>query len=251
MKVTECRKFIKNLFTKAEYTKLKMSKLAYIKAMCYSNLAGDYEITGFGKIEDGVITDLKIIRQKVRTADVEATDEAIQEFMMSIPFEEVELWKLDWHSHVDMQTFMSSTDASNYELRSEAMGNIQIPVMIWNKRGEHTCLCFIHEEKAPEIDVTFEKITFTDEELDEIYDECKADVEELCEIEKPKLATPTYTGYRGNGQTVKGWQKSIWSKKKNKDTGSFCTYCGDELDDTELANGICDNCATHFYWGDC
>ena len=46
-KVNECRKFIKNLFTAPEYTKLKMSQLAYIKAMCYSNLAGDYEITGF------------------------------------------------------------------------------------------------------------------------------------------------------------------------------------------------------------
>ena len=56
-KVNECRKLIKSLFTEPEYTTLRMSKLAYIKAMCYSNLAGDYEITGFGKIEKGVITE--------------------------------------------------------------------------------------------------------------------------------------------------------------------------------------------------
>ena len=235
-KVNECRKLIKNLFAKPEYTKLKMSQLAYIKAMCYSNLAGEYEITGFGKIEDDTITDLKIIRQVVRSAEVDATDEAIQEFMMSVPFEEVELWKLDWHSHVDMATFISGTDASNYELRSESMGNVQLPIMIWNKSGEYACQCFIHKDKAPEIEVTFEKITFTDDELDEIYDSCRAEVEELCTAYVPK-----YVETKTNKNKTYNWQK--WSKAR-------CSVCGCELDRTEMKNGICDDCASQYYWGD-
>lgn len=238
-KVKECRKFIKNLFTNPEYTELKMSKLAYIKAMCYSNLADEYEITGFGKIENGVITDLKIIRQTVRTAEVDATDEAIQEFMMSIPFEEIELWKLDWHSHVDMATFISTTDAKNYELRAEAMGNIQLPVMIWNKSGEYTCKCFIHSDKAPDIKITFEEINFTDEELDEIYDECKADVEEFCTAYVPK-----YTYNYGKNNKNNSWN---WQKIKNAKT---CSVCGCELSEEEQRNGVCDDCATQYYWGD-
>ena len=245
-KVNECRKLIKSLFTEPEYTTLRMSKLAYIKAMCYSNLAGEYEITGFGKIEKGVITDLKIIRQTVRTAEVEATDEAIQEFMMSIPFDELELWKLDWHSHVDMGTFMSSTDSDNYQLRSEAMGNVQLPVIIWNKKGEYACYCFINEDKCPEIKLKIDEIDFTDSELDEIYEQCKSDVEQLCTAYIPPRQVYNYG--KTYGKATKWNQKSFWSK--NKKTGSFCTYCGAELDETELENGICDDCATQYYWGD-
>lgn len=195
-KPRECLRVIQNLFATPKYTKLKLGMRAYIKLMCYCHLAGEQEITGLGRIKDGEIIDFKIPFQVVTGTTAEASDEAIINLMREIDIDEIKEWELDWHSHVDMQAFVSPTDEANYELMSMARGGNQFPLMVVNKKGEFVVKNFIHEGKCPSIALEIEKKELTNAEIEKIYNQCKKEVAERVSMKPiPVTYSKSYNAY--------------------------------------------------------
>lgn len=178
--VHECLNLLKKLFEKPQITSLTITKPAYIKLMAFINLIGDYEISGFGRIQDGKVTDFAILEQEVRGAYVECSDDAVAAFMLRIPEDQVNEWTLDWHSHVMMSTSPSSTDWNNYEEMCSARGNAQFPFMIVNKKQEVTAMQYISENRHPAIEMSVEATDISAEEITEIYNQCKEEIEKYC-----------------------------------------------------------------------
>jgi hypothetical protein len=254
-KPKECLRLIQNLFASPEYTKLKIGMRAYIKLMCYCHLAGEQEITGLGRIKNNEILDFKIPYQQVTGTTADATDEDIINLMREIDLDEIKEWCLDWHSHVDMQTFVSATDEANYELMSMARGGKQFPIMVVNKKGSFCLKNFIHEGRCPDIALEFDKSKMPSEkEIENIYNKCKIDVAEKLSM-KP-IPKSSYTIYGRQQSFNDGYN---WSSSKNgnsawgndtaeADNCTLCRSCGEPLiSATELANGFCDDCLEAFY----
>jgi len=253
----ECKQFIYNLFAKPKYSELKVTKRAYIKLMCYINLIGDYEISGFGRIQEGTITDFKILKQEVKPAYVECDEDAVLEFIRSIPRNELAEWELDWHSHVNMGVTPSGTDWKNYESMSELRGHKQFPVMIINKKQEYTLLNYISEDNSEDIELTITDEEITQNEIDEIYEETKRDIKEKC-TKEIQLAS-TYSIY--GKQTIKQektsyptYQDYYSAYNHNYDSGYGYDY-DDEIESVrckschtpllnshELTTGFCEDC---------
>ena len=254
-KPRECLRTIQNLFASPKYTELKIGMRAYIKLMCYCHLAGEQEITGFGRIKNGEIIDLKIPYQTVTGTTAEASDEDIMDFMRELPIDEIPEWELDWHSHCDMQAFISSTDEDNYELMSMAKGGKQFPILVVNKKGEVCCKNFIHAGKVPTIAFKLEKSELSNKEIQNIYELCKAEVIErvsmkpiVKQVNNNTWYKPTYSQSKFNYGGNYGY-----SKKQNADfddgtTEEYygfykCQSCGTRLITAEeMDNGLCDDC---------
>lgn len=255
LKITECLKVIKNMFTKPKYEHLNITMQAYLKLMSYIHLVGDNEITGLGRIKDDTIIDFKIPKQVVDGTTADATDDEMLELLREIPIEEMSEWELDWHSHVNMQVFISGTDEENYELMSMARGNKQFPIMVVNKKGEFCFKNFIHAGKTPDISLTLLKEDLSDEVMEGIYAEAKKDVEEKVH-EKVRIIEAT------NWRGFNNFNRNFGSKKKEKEkeeeiieadyaiepeSKRFCRYCGVELiTPDEIDEGLCEDCMT---WG--
>lgn len=205
--VTECFQIIKNMYVEPKYTKLYITAEAWIKLMCFIHLIGDYEISGFGRIQniDGImtVTDFDILKQEVRGAYVEASEDAVMDFIRRTPKEQRGEWTFDWHSHVEMGTTPSGTDWNNYKEMLAARMNEQFPFMIVNKRQEVTSCCYISEGRHPAISVLILKDSVSEDRMFEIYEECKAKIETLC----TKYVAKT-TVYTGTGTTSTIWDKS-------------------------------------------
>lgn len=248
----ECRQLIYNIFAKPKYKMLKITKRAYLKLMCYINLIGDYEISGFGRIQDGTITDVKILKQEVKPAYVECDENAVLDFIRSIPREQLAEWELDWHSHVNMSTNPSGTDWSNYEDMSVLRGYKQFPAMIINKKQNYTLINYISEDNSEDIELKITKEEITPEEIDEVYNEASNDIKANCtkaievktniytynkEKNTVKPTYPTYDEYSGN------W----WADYDKADDNDFVSYhcksCGEQLlNSHELTTGLCEDC---------
>lgn len=203
--VTECFQIIKNMYTEPKYTKLYITAEAWIKLMCFIHLIGDYEISGFGRIQniDGImtVTDFDILKQEVRGAYVEASEDAVMDFIRRTPKEQRGEWTFDWHSHVEMGTTPSNTDWTNYKDMLAARMGEQFPFMIVNKRQEVTSCCYISDSRHPAISVLILKDSVSEDRMFEIYEECKAKVETLC----TKYVTKTvYTN-----------KSSVWNSASN------------------------------------
>lgn len=258
-KPKECLRTIQNLFATPEYTKLKIGTRAYVKLMCYCYLAGEQEITGLGRIVDDEIVDFKIPYQEVTGTTAEATDEAIIDLMREIPLDEIQEWKLDWHSHVDMQVFVSPTDEANYELMSMARGGKQFPLMVVNKKGEFCLKQFIHEGKCPTIQLEMvSSKSLSDKEIQKIYEGCKEEVAERLSMKAIPIqkAKPSYTyNYYGNQTKFKNWGYTYDDEDYDRvgfingigddtnDAECKCQSCGVQLvSGREFENGLCDDC---------
>lgn len=225
--VTECYYTIKNMFAQPAITELYITAQAWTKLMCFIHLVGDYEISGFGRIQteeipDGqrsVVTDFDIIKQEVKSAYVESDAQAVMDFLRKIPADQRNEWTLDWHSHVNMGTTPSGTDWTNYKAMLSARMQKQFPAMIVNKSGNVTAHQIITDAKHPEIKVKVIIEDLTDEQFDSIYKECKEKVETLCR--KAAVTTYSYGGsygwndsyYKGTGV---GFQNSAGSAKKSE-----------------------------------
>lgn len=275
--VTNCLGILKELFfpTEPKYKELTFTQEAYAKLMCYIHLIGDYEITGFGRVVDNKIVDVKILRQTVKSATVDCDVDAMNEFLMAIPKDQIGQWILDWHSHVNMSVFASGTDSNNYEEQWKARLNKQYPLIIVNKSQQVYSRCYISPSRQTEMKIFIEQEGLTKDRLIEIYNECAADIETFCEkYEKPK----TYTTHTSNGQTsmlgysynnkyysgyddYDDWDKGsnyIESTKKkeqktqeeeektlvNSDSSNeYCVSCGHYLlSAEEYDRGVCDEC---------
>lgn len=255
-KPRECLRVIQNLFASPKYTELKIGMRAYIKLMCYCHLAGDQEITGIGRIKDGEIIDFKIPYQIVTGTTANATDEDIINLMREIPIDEIPEWELDWHSHCDMQTFISATDEDNYELMSMAKGGKQFPILVVNKKGDVCCKQFIHAGKVPTIAFKLIKDALSSVEIEEIYNKCKCEVAERVEVEEIKTVyaqtsynyKPTYNQgkfvYSSFNNNKYHSKKNSTELKNNEDDYKYiCSSCGVELQSVEeINNGLCDDC---------
>ena len=254
LKITECLNVIKNLFAEPKYEELQITMQAWIKLMCFVHLVGDKEITGLGKIENGVITDFKIPTQVVDNSTANATNEAMFELLKEIPVEEINNWELDWHSHATFDVFISTTDEKNYELMAKAKGHKQFPILVVNKEGDVCLKNFIHEGKVPDIKLTLLKEELSNDVMEGIYAECKKLVEERVLVEVPKPKTTNLKSW-GSNYITKNLKKTkeniinadykITKKEKNK---FFCKECGCELITAdEIDEGVCEDCNTWRY----
>lgn len=179
---TECYDLVKELFypTQPKWNELTFKKEAWMKLMCYINLIGEFEITGFGRVVNNEIVDIKILKQSVKSTTVDCNLNSMQEFLMSIPKEELGEWILDWHSHVNMGVFASGTDTANYQEQFKARLNNQYPLLIVNKKQECFARCYISPSKQTEIKLSIKAEDIPEERLREIYEECKQNIEEMC-----------------------------------------------------------------------
>lgn len=245
----ECKQLIYNLFASPKYKELNITKTAYIKLMCYINLIGDYEISGFGRIQNGTITDVKILKQQVRAAYVECDEDAVLEFIRSIPKEQLSEWELDWHSHVNMGVIPSGTDWNNYESMSTLRGYKQFPAMIINKKQDYTLMNYISENNSEDIELNITDEPITQAEIDKIYAEAKKDIKENCtksitiqtasktrkSTKQEKISYPLYNDY----------YSSYFRDDYDTDDiiTNSCKSCGTPLlNSHELTTGFCEDC---------
>lgn len=282
--VEECYYKLKEMFfpSKPKWEKLTFTKEAWMKLMCYINLIGDYEITGFGRVVNNEIVDIKILEQEVKTSTVDCDLVAMQKFLMSIPKDQMGEWILDWHSHVNMGVFASGTDTTNYAQQYKARCNNQYPLLIVNKRQEYYARCYISEGKQTELKIDIKAEEITEDKLKEIYATCKKDIEELCTkvtytvknkdektTQRSFFPYQTYTnnGYdssdyearygwsnkvdlskykkKGLVTLVKGKEKNSCEKQENNsnEDDELCVSCGIPLyEEEQLMRGICDDC---------
>ena len=268
----ECFNVLKNMWAEPEYTELIITSRAWYKLVAFIHLIGDYEISGFGRIQEGtyngkkaaLVTDFDIIKQEVKAAYVESDDDAVLDFIMKLPADQRSEWTLDWHSHVDMGTTPSGTDWNNYSDMLKARMGKQFPAMIVNKSGSITAHQIMSEAKHPAIDVKVEKTILSDTELLAIYNECKEKVENLCT--KAVVAT-TYSYGSANKNRTGTWtgynykdcydSSDYYSRHYSKDFDTYdddddwkeCYYQGNkkdvekaELEDEETDCETCQYC---------
>lgn len=258
----ESYKDLENLLCNEQYKELIFTPYAWAKINCYIHLVGDKEITGFGKIEDGFITDVKIISQEIRGAYCASKDDmSIAEFMTEVPFEEIEqgLWNLDWHSHVDMETFASGTDWGNYNRMLELRKGKAYPAMVINKRGEFWCSNILGNHKCTSIRVVIPVEKVTQKELKAIYDECSQDILTKCTAFKTvytsdnKVSAVGGFAYHPVGEeleeecyAVNGTYDADYNETDEVYEKAYCASCGTELFSAEeLKIGLCEDCANH------
>lgn len=264
---------LKNRYYSPLIDKLEFTPYAWVKLNCYINLVGNKEITGFGKIQDGKITDVKIINQEVEGAYVKSKDDlAIAEFLSELPMEDIEqgLWNLDWHSHVDMSVFASGTDWNNYESMLEYRGYKPYPAMVVNKAGDIWCKNILGNHDSLEIDVEVPSLSDIKQKLpledfDEIYKECEQDILQKCKLitKKPKPLNTynsynTYNTYNTYNYNTYNRNNNAWYDKQGYDPEDYedvdyeaeekqyCKCCGTELvDEREREIGLCEDCANY------
>ena len=265
--------------TKPKWTELTFTRPTWLKLQCYINLIGDYEITGFGRIVDNQIVDVKILKQKVKSATVDCDTEAMGEFLLSIPKDQRGQWTLDWHSHVKMGVFASGTDTDNYKEQYEARLRQQFPYIIVNQQGECYSKVYISPYKTTDLVIKVGNEPITRDELLAIYEGCKSDIQQLCSKRSYKTASSystgnlytawdnddawgKYYGYNATHLPTNHAGKSCCKQKKSpKDiinspdipthddtidkssSEDFCISCNTYLADAnEFDRGICNDC---------
>lgn len=226
--VTECYNIVRNMFVQPEITEMAITARAWRKLMCFIHLVGEFEITGFGRIQRDievagkvypfVVTDFDIIEQEVKSAYVEADADAVLDFMRKLPADQRNEWTLDWHSHVNMGVTPSGTDWTNYSSMLTARMQKQFPAMIVNKSGNVSMHQIITAAKHPEIRVLIETSTdLTEEEFSAIYYECKEKVENLCTKATVYQTTTTVwnggSNYQGTANGYYGDYKRWWEEE--------------------------------------
>ena len=203
--ITECFQLLKNMYTKPTYEELCITTKAWMKLNAFIHLVGDFEISGFGRIQKGevdgkemhLVTDFDIIKQEVKAAYVESDEDAVMEFIMNTPADQRGEWVLDWHSHVNMATSPSGTDWTNYSDMLKARMNQQFPAMIVNKKGDVTAYQIITDGRHTPIKMYIDTSPISDDELWALYQECKEKVETRCSKAIAKSAATTSTVWTG------------------------------------------------------
>jgi len=216
---------------------LTFTEEAWLKIKTYIELIGDYEIGGLGRVVDGNIIDIKILKQTVETAYYNSSEQSVVDFIREIPREQINEWCLDWHSHVNMGVSPSSTDYDNYEKIHKIDVNKPFPALIINKKNViNGFTCFgddVYKKTNIRIPV-LEKVT--EEQYLNIYNECYNEIMDKCTIKK---YTYSYTGY---GQVNYGCLAN--KSKSYVDEINYCTSCGTVLIGEEFNNNglYCDDC---------
>jgi hypothetical protein len=177
----ECLTYLQNVLTLNIPEKLIFSEKAWIKINCYVQIVGGLEITGFGKIENGVVTDVTILpNQVVRKAHANVEAEWVAAFMKKVPINELPLWTLDWHSHADIGMVKpSGTDLDNYEEINDLRDKEGFPYLIMNRAGKVHAGFFLgngHKTTMEvEVPATLDRALF-----EPIYNQCKKEIAANC-----------------------------------------------------------------------
>lgn len=267
--VIECYGKVVDLYREPEIKELTVTAEAWFKLMCLIHLVGDYEISGFARVQNGFITDFDILKQEVREAHVQSSDDAVMDFIRRIPADQRTEWILDWHSHVNMGTTPSTTDWGNYEEMLSLRLGKQFPIMIVNKREEATCYQIISKNKHTEISLKRQEIDVNkmtaEGTLQRIYAECKDLVEKNCtKISYSYNTVTTYNSGYYNNQGAWGWGKQdtkaeprhYWDDIEDDDEviaavnkgyvfdeEPVCAECGQPLkSEYEQRMGVCTKC---------
>lgn len=206
--------------TEPKFKTLTITFKTWVKLMTYCHLVGDYEVTGFGRVVDNKLIDVKILKQTIKSATVDCDTEAMAEFLMSIPKDQRGQWILDWHSHVKMGVFASGTDTANYKEQWEARLKEQFPYIIVNQMGQVYARDYIRPGRETEISFNIEPDVITKEELKEIYETCKADVESLCSY------AVTYTSRKDYDYSEYDWSKYYGYSSKEKNNKLSTSHSG-------------------------
>ena len=212
--VTECLQFLKNMYTQPAYKELIITAYAWTKLMAYIHLVGEYEVSGFGRIQNGKVTDFEIIRQEVKATYVESDADAVLEFIMNTPADQRSEWILDWHSHVNMATSPSTTDWTNYYEMLAARQYKQFPAMIVNKAGNVTANQIICENKHTPIIMKVENTPLSEDKIEKLYQICKDRVEHYCTKAE---VTSSWSGYGARTNTSSYWDRTAYDDYNDDD----------------------------------
>lgn len=265
--VTECLSVLLNRWKKPTYEKLTITAPAYVKLLAYINLVGDYEISGFGRVQkmddEYYITDFAILKQTIRSTYAEIDDMSIAQFIMSIPEDQQGEWVLDWHSHVRMSTSPSSTDMDNYEKMLEARLGTPFPVIIVNQDENVTAFEYLSRNKQEDIEVYVSSETVAEETIRSIYAQCKEEVQEKCT--RYIAQTTKKTKAQGNSRYSEYYgYRNPWYAEDDDDedvidvtddatiTGPVgnCEICGKALtskDKFAAYYAVCNDCMEEYY----
>lgn len=232
-----CYASVLGKFESPKWDKITISAKAYLKLMFFINLVGDHEVTGYGKVIDNEVVDFSLPKQILGTLKADVDEQAMTEFIMSKPVDELEYWTVDFHSHNTAPTSASSTDKDNYARQYSMRGNKQFIALIVNKKQEVWCKCVVGGDRFEDVKVEYISPTIlSDKEKSEIYDEAKREVEATCtevkEVRTPAAAAHWYS----DGLTTD-------DRKFSRQTTLLCSECGAELQyPLEEAEGLCYDC---------
>lgn len=239
IKIEDCYKKLKDLLVSKPIESLVFTPYAWAKIMSYIHIVGDYEITGFGKIENGFITDIRILKQTVEKAYVDCSEDSMLEFLQSIPRDEIGLWCLDWHSHVNMNTSPSITDTNNYAVMSKLRLGEPFPVLIINKSESMYGATYFSSGITKHTRITKPAENVDLKTLKEVYSQCEQDILALCNIRttyyknNSTLLTQNYkhaninnVGNKTGGDTKK--EEVVENEIMNVSMTTTCKSCGAE-----------------------
>lgn len=233
--VTECYNKVMSQFETPLYEKVTWSPKAYLKMQFIINLVGGYEVTGYGRVVDDTIVDVSIPKQTLTSVTANVDEQAMVDFMVNLPKEELGQWILDWHSHVEMGTSPSSQDKTNYSEQFEARGCKQFIATIVNKKNSVWCKCVVGGGRFEDVEVTLPE-DFEGVDTKELYNECVELVKDNCQKE---IQVVTQTKLF----TTRTKEDKSKSKKKDKDV---CSICGKPLQNWE--SDICWECKRDEYY---
>ena len=233
-----CYASVLGKFESPKWDKITISAKAYLKLMFFINLVGDHEVTGYGKIINNEVVDFSLPKQVLGTLKADVDEQAMTEFVMGKPVDELEYWAVDFHSHNTASTSASSTDKSNYAEQYSMRGNKQFIALIVNKKQEVWCKCVVGGDRFEDVKVEYISPTIlSDKEKLEIYEEAKREVEATCtEVEEVRTPVNVKSHWYGDGLTKV-------DRKTSRQTTLLCAECGAELVyPIEKEEGLCWEC---------
>jgi len=259
---TLCKPIIKNTFN--YYKKMLISKPipelsfteeAWLKIKTYIELIGDYEIGGLGRVVDGKIIDIKILKQTVEAAYYESSEQAVLDFIREIPREQINEWCLDWHSHVNMGVSPSLTDYTNYEKLYSMSMDKPFPALVINKKDDINGFTCFGNNVYKKTNIIIPDITrITEQQYLDIYSECYNEIMNKCMVKK-HFYYSNYNNMANNSKCaniLEHTDNNNCLENTNNECeelcGStyFCNTCNTSLTEDEFINNglLCDDCSS-------
>lgn len=185
--------------------KLKIEKRAWQKITAYASHC-PYEIGGLGKVTcdgaDFFVSDAEIFEQKVTPTHVDMTAETLAKFQVSKikAGESLKDYKLWWHSHAAMATFLSKTDTDTID-ESGAEFPWLVSLVV-NHKHEHTARLDIFVPVHVHCPLDIEIMEDVDPSIEAA---CKDDIARMVTFPAPRTYTPYLPYYQTPGFKDKGF----------------------------------------------
>lgn len=192
---------------------------------------------GYGEDENAYyVSDILLFKQTVSGGHFTTDQAEYEKWLCMLPDDDFSNLRLHGHSHVNMAVMPSARDAEQWHsiLDGLSENNFQI-FMIWNKRGEHTCMIYDKQQNVV-FDTADCEIIVADGEYGIAAFENEA--KELVKEEKVTISEPTKTpeipAYTGSyGKSSYEWWHGFNpnAKKPSHDYNQYDEY-DDEWDDS-------------------